>query len=97
MSQEVIEATSGSDIRLQMVVGGGTLDLGTFTPTVLSQSRILDGRITVSWIDVGQRRVEVFIEGTAPLTTGTYYFQIQFNSPVGDSFATPAIPLRIYK
>jgi hypothetical protein len=97
MSQRVIEATSGSDIRLQMVVGDDTLDLEDFTPTVISQSHILEGRITVSWIDVGQRLVEVFIEGTDPLTTGTYSFQVQFNSPVGDSFATPAIPLRIFR
>ena len=97
MPQRVIEATSGSDIRLQMEVGDDTLDLGDFTPTVIAPSHILEGRITASWIDVGQRRVEVFIEGTDPLTTGTYSFQIQFNSPGGDSFATPAIPLRIFR
>ena len=93
----MIEATSGSDIRLQFTVGPDTLVLAGFTLTILlTPSSGLEGRVSAAWVDVAERRLDVFIEGTNPLPVGVYAFRVQFNNPSGDSFATPAITVRIY-
>lgn len=92
----LLKVTSGSDVRvtLAMADGSGPIDLSDRTVNVFGVAPELAGRITATITDATGGLVEVHVEGSDPISLGTYAFRIQILKG-GDSIGLPLFNLRV--
>ena len=91
-----IESTSGSDVSLRFEwknSDGSAIDLSGYTVDVILASSSLNGKITAAIEDAELGYTSCLIEGTSPLSAGTYSFRVRITSSGGDSLASEPVSL----
>ena len=93
---EPIEITSGSDTTLpfafQDVLGAA---LTVTAPTIIEASGGLAGRCTSALVDGPNGLASVFVEGTDPITRGTYFLRLQATLSDSNSLASERLLINV--
>jgi hypothetical protein len=81
-----------TDVRFSLSVktpSGDAVDLTGFTASVFDVSKKIEGRVTATISDGASGIIDVEIEGTDPIPTGTYEFRIAYEDGDGFSVGLP--------
>lgn len=92
----LLKVTSGSDVRVVLMIesDGVPVDLTERGVAIFGAAPQIANRASAVINDPVGGLIEVMIEGTDPIPTGTYGFRVQING-AGDSVGLPAFNLKV--
>lgn len=92
----LLKVTSGSDVRVMLMIesDGVPVDLAERGVSIFGAAAQIANRASAVIRDAAAGLIEVMIEGTDPIPTGTYGFRVQING-AGDSVGLPVFTLKV--